>query len=74
MISIDRPNVEHLTGRLDAFDTCNPAPVAESIAGFPINNGDTLKVRGKDDTVTLSNTGLLVYPSASHHNHYAELK
>jgi len=56
--SIDRPNVEWVIVKIEATDICDPQPTTEGIGGFPVHDGDQLKIRGQDDSVTLTTNRL----------------
>lgn len=51
--SIDRASVSWIAAQYGASDVCDPNPVVTGFGGFPVDNGDRLKVQGNLDTVML---------------------
>jgi len=51
---IDKPNIRWIIASYEAFDACDIDPVTEGIGGFPIANGDLLKIIGFKDKIILT--------------------
>ncbi|MDH5190300.1 MAG: hypothetical protein OEW89_03515 [Gammaproteobacteria bacterium] len=51
---IDRPNVSWIQAKYSATDICDASPSTNGFGGFAVANGDTLKVQGNLNTVTLT--------------------
>lgn len=52
--AIDRPNVQWIKTKYSATDVCDASPSTSGFGGFAVADGDTLKVQGKLNTVTLT--------------------
>jgi hypothetical protein len=61
---IERANVKWVSVDFSATDVCDPAPVLTGISGFPINDGDQLKIKGKKSEVTLTTSTLTLSVTA----------
>ena len=51
---IDRPNISWVQAKYIATDVCDDSPSTSGFGGFAVANGDTLKVQGNLNTVTLT--------------------
>jgi len=60
IISIDHQNAHHVTTQMVASDICDPNPEILGTGGVDIVNGSVLKVKGNDNSVTLTTNSILL--------------
>jgi hypothetical protein len=55
---IARANVQWIATHFVATDACDPSPVTRGVGGFSVEHGDTLKVQGRLNNVTMTTSEL----------------